>query len=177
MNQRRMQTQQQMQMRVEHEQYPSYNPQAVTQQQNYNQQPSQPWGGASAIESPGEDYKLLSDRNQGYYQQPSTNAHAFRSTPQPAPKPWGPPVPATSSVPTTSTALNVTTSLAQQRNPSTNNDNNVNSNNLTDITEKVNRLSEMGFSRDSVQQALLANNGDENAALNSLLAGDAVIVP
>ena len=51
------------------------------------------------------------------------------------------------------------------------------SNNLIDITAKVNRLSEMGFSRENVQQALLANSGDENAALNSLLAGDAVIVP
>lgn len=53
-------------------------------------------------------------------------------------------------------------------------------NSVADVTAKVNRLCEMmgqGFPKETVQQALLANNGDENAALNSLLAGDAVIHP
>ena len=106
----------------------------------------------------------------------------YRSPPKPAPKPWGPTTTTTTTT-TSPTVANTKTSQVHDHqaayNASTHSNDNMNNNNnnLADITAKVNRLSEMGFSRESVQQALLVNNGDENAALNSLLAGDAVIVP
>lgn len=162
-------------MRVEHDQYPSYPPQGP--QSLPQQHHQQPWG-TSTTELPREDYAPLQDHQQGYYQQSTANVPVVRSRPQPAPKPWGPPASASTApaVTTPTTQSNYQQIMHGTPNPSTNN-NTMNISNLPDSTAKVNRLSEMGFPRDKVQQALLANSGDENAALNSLLAGDAVIIP